>query len=242
MKNTRNQLGRASPYLAVALGAGFLGSTVSAQEFVPEVFVSGNGDFSFTEVQVFDDVAYYVNVLSGGSLGAAAFSFESDAAVGGGEPGDGGGPLDGPGDGPGGPAGPDFSGFAVFAPWSVVFLSETAWDAGVNIQVGSGVRSTTDLGSFDSLFGLLDNHVVLFSDVSGGNELTEDNDLDGSPLSAIDGFPLEPHFVRSQGEASTNGLFFDESGVVVGTTIPEPTTGFLVGLGATVLLARRRKS
>ncbi|MGJ8725990.1 MAG: PEP-CTERM sorting domain-containing protein [Roseibacillus sp.] len=242
--NNQNQ-GLSVPFFGALVGVSLsLSASVSAQLQGLDVLNTTNGSFSVSEMQFGDDVLYFIDILNGGSLGGVIFSF--DGGEGETDPRGGLGGLDerepieeGPFDeGPGSEGFVSFSGESVFAPWGVSFMSEESWNEGVNIQMGGGVHSTLDLGSFGSLFGLDDNYAVLYSDVLGGNAMTELNDVDG--LNAGNFEEYAPHFVRYTGEIATNGLFFDGNGVVIGSTVPEPTSALLVALGSLVLLGRRR--
>lgn len=237
--NTKND-GFSVPLLGVLVGVNLYSSqSLSAQIEGVELLYTTNGYFSVGEMQAGCDVHYFIDVLRKVPLGGVILSF--DGGVGLTDPGreeDGFDGLEPREEGPGREGSHSFSGNSLFAPWAVSFLSEDSWDEGVNIQMASGFHSTLELGRFDSLFGLEDNFVVLYSDVLGGNSLTELNDVDGFGLGPIDETP--PHFVRNSGLIATNGLFFDSRGSLVATTIPEPSAALLAVLGSFALFGRRR--
>ncbi|GHC46989.1 PEP-CTERM sorting domain-containing protein [Roseibacillus persicicus] len=206
------------PQTSILLAALSLGcaQTTLGQESVIERFEATNGAITFGEYETPDagTVAYYVDIISDVSIFAAAFSFQHN------------------------PAAPSFGGFSLVDggfSWSATIIDADTWDTTGSFAMNGLTYFTNGFGTFDSLFGAVDDMVIIFSS-DGGSPLTDSNDIDEVNWDT----ERASSFIRIGGEPATNGIFIDDKGNVVAASIPEPSSALLVSLAGLFLVRRRR--
>lgn len=173
--------------------------------------------------------------------------------------------------------------------WQTYTLSESQWDSSVEFTLGvsnvdvptvsydlitqfendmpmganmmtSTVVDTSELGSFDSLFGTEDDMVAVYvlgnrqyrldytsagilddesmTSVTPSSPLNESNDIDSINWSESD---TDFTFSRSNADLASNAIIVGLNGAIIGTSVPEPSTSILASLSAFALIARRRR-
>lgn len=159
-----------------------------------------------------DETGYAVDVAPGVNLNAFAVSFVT--------------PLDS-----------TVFGITVPSGWSHVEVPKAEWSKGL---YGFAQVEGSTLGSFESLFGLVDDTVIVFTAPNIGSRAGFMTDTSDSDITDWGGFGFVPPFIRT-GLPSTEFIALGGSGNIIGgSLIPEPSSALLGLLGCLGLLRRKR--
>lgn len=131
--------------------------------------------------------------------------------------------------------------------WNVRNVAKADWADG---YYGFSGVSGSDIGSFDSLFGIVDTHVIVFTapsqfvseDESSPGFLTDTNsnvNLQDVEEAGWSSGSFSPRFLRA-GNDSSEFIALNSTGAIIGQSIPEPSGLLLGGIGLLAVLRRRR--
>ena len=126
----------------------------------------------------------------------------------------------------------DGSPFTFRDEWEAIILTDQDWDDGQQIGDGNSSPSTSDIGTFVSLFGSDDEGVNLYYNVVGLN-ITGDDD-DDIPVDLEDLNPDDLQFLFGV-EPSSEFVAFTEEGIIIDQSlqvvVPAPSAMLLMGSG-----------
>jgi hypothetical protein len=201
--------------LSIIIMLGGIASSANAQEEEASdsrcdlgcvTLLGSNEKVSITEVQRYDGVEYEVNVLDE-ALTITAFGVTNIDNV-------------------------EYATGSHVESWSDQYLSENQWNEGFGFTYLGNQVSTNDLGVFEDLFGLTENHVAFFfkNEVANSGVVNFNN--------AGSGFYLQFASTRSELAAFNGTNVVSQSAT---NNVPEPSTLAVFALGLMGLVSRRFK-